>query len=271
MLRIILFSPNGYVGSCIEEKLNNQKGIELFEITRESNIDLMEGNYDILIYSASITSARKADAGEYIRGNALCAVSMAEFCRKHSVKRIIYLSSDEIYGQLYAEQVSEDVIMYAPNIYATTKYLAEKVIMESGIGYYILRLPGIVGRKWGSSFLYRIMDMVSRNEKVSVYHSDKGFNNVVDIDDLVDFIITLVYRNDYEKSEVFLLGNTCKITLFELIDYIKLMYSSTSEILYFKEGDGRYFTLNVEKAISYGYQSKDIREIINELYQCRRR
>lgn len=188
MLKVILFSPKGYVGSYIKKRLDNEEGIELLEITRESNLDGIEGSYDLLIYSASVTSARNADAGKYIRDNALCAVMMVEFCRKHQVKRIIYLSSDEIYGQLYTDQVTETAVMCSPNIYAATKYLAEKVIMESGICYYILRLPGIVGRRWGNCFLHRLIDAVSRNEKVFVYNADKDFNNVVDIDDLVDFI-----------------------------------------------------------------------------------
>lgn len=269
MRKVILFSPDGYVGGFIWEKLNVENGIELLKITRESRIDFIEGDYDILIYSASVTSARKAAAGQYIRDNALCAVTITEFCRKHSVKRIIYLSSDEIYGQLCVEQVTEDVVMCSPNIYATTKYLAEKVIMESGIGYYILRLPGIVGKRWGCSFLYRLIDAIRKGKSISVYYADKEFNNVVDIDDLIDFIITLMYRDDYSDSEVFLLGNTYKTSLRELVDYIKGIYASDSEIVSVKEDGERYFTLDVAKAVKYGYQSKDIRKIIDGLCQYR--
>lgn len=270
MKKVILFSPNGYVGSIIKEKLGVLENIELFEITRKTQIDLIKGNYDILIYSAAVTSSRTAGAEQYIRDNALCAVTMTEFCAKHFIKKIIYLSTDEIYGQLNDKQVTEDVVMYTPNIYATTKYLAEKVIMESGISYYILRLPGIVGKKWGKSFIYRLIDMVIRNEKIVIYHADRDFNNVVDVEDLVDFIEKLVLRNDYEQSEVFLLGNMHMISLLELINYIKKVYCSHSKIECIETDDKRYFTLNVEKAVSYGYRSKSISQIIDELYQCGR-
>lgn len=114
MLKVILFSPNGYVGSGIREKLMNQNDIEILEITRKTNLDIVEGDYDIMIYSASVTSERKADAEQYIRDNALCAVTMTEFCRKHLVKKIIYLSSDEIYGHLCTNQVTEETIMCSP-------------------------------------------------------------------------------------------------------------------------------------------------------------
>lgn len=271
MLKVILFSPNGYVGSYIKERLDCEKAINLLEITRESNIDVIEGNYDLLVYSASITSVRHADAETYIKDNALCAVTMMRFCKKHSVKRIIYISSDEIYGQVCTDQVTEQTVMHSPNIYAVTKYLAEQVIMESGIPYYILRLPGIVGKRWGNCFLYRLIDAISRNEKVSVYNADKDFNNVVDLDDLVDFIVTLIHREDDAGEEVFLLGNVERISLNEMINYIKQIYDSDSEIDCSEEKVGRYFTLNTDKAVSYGYRSKSIREIIDELYKVQAR
>lgn len=265
MLKVILFSPKGYVGSYIRERLAVHDDIELLEITRKTNIDMVDGYYDIMIYSASITSLRNAEAGQYIRDNALCAVDMVEFCKKRQVKRIIYLSSDEIYGQMCTSQVTEETIMCSPSVYAMTKYLAERVIIDSGIGYYILRLPGIVGREWGSSFIYRLMDAVSKNKKVSLRYADREFNNVVDIDDLIDFIIRLIYRSDYADSEIFLLGNTEKITLINLVKYICKIFDSHSEIACMEKCSGRYFTLDVGKAVSYGYCSKSIMQIINEL------
>ena len=286
MLKVILFSPNGYVGSGIRKKLMQQNDIEILEITRKTNLDIVEGYYDIMIYSASVTSERKADAEQYIRDNALCAVTMTEFCRKHLVKKIIYLSSDEIYGQLCTNQVTEETIMCSPNIYATTKYLAEKVIMDSGIAYYILRLPGVVGGRWGNGFVYRLINAISRNEKVFLYHADNDFNNVVDIDlysskylrihlfnnvvdidDLIDFIMILIYEGDYLNSEVFLLGNINKIKLLDMAEYIREIVHSNSEIICMEHCNGRYFTLDVGKAIRYGYHSKSIKQIIDELCQ----
>lgn len=152
MKKIILFSPNGYVGSFIKETIEKEKGIQLYEITRKSNLELYQMNYDILIYSAAVTSARHEVAEKYVQDNVVTAVSMVNFCKNHHVKRIIYLSSDEIYGDLNVDKVTENTIMINPSVYATTKYLAEKIIIESGIPYYILRLPGIVGRIWGKTF-----------------------------------------------------------------------------------------------------------------------
>lgn len=264
MLKVILFSPSGYVGGFLKTKLTECAGISLSGITRESDLDAFEGEYDILIYTASVTSDRKAAAEQYIRDNALCAAEIMAFCKKHLIRRIIYLSTDEIYGLLRACEVTEHSAMVSPNIYAATKYLAEQVIRESGIPYYILRLPGIVGRDWGDNFIYRTMQKIRKQEDIYIYNGQKEFNNLVDIDDLAQFILVLCNKSDCPVSETFVVGNCEKIRLLELVEFMKELYNSSSEV-HEEESSGRYFTLNVEKAVSYGYRSKKIKNIINEL------
>ncbi len=269
MVKVILFSPRGYVGGYLKETLLKRKDVLLYEITRESNLESFEGDFDVFIYSASITALRKEENQKYIRDNAMTASTMIEFCKLHNIKRIIYLSSDEIYGNINTSVVGEKAIMVEPNIYALTKYLAEKMIIESGIPYYILRLPAVVGRKWGNTFIYRLMERVEQNQKLYMYNTDKDFNNLVDIEDLVRFIVLLAFMDDLKGNDIFLLGNCKKIKLREMVEYIKSMYHSESEIYDITKGDERYFTLDVTKAVNFGYQSKNIRNILRELYQLR--
>jgi len=268
MKKIILFSPNGYVGSFIKKRFEEEADIELYRITRESVMNQYLGDYDILVYSASLTSHRQEKVEKYIQDNVVAAVSMMAFCKTHHIKRIIYLSTDEIYGELVTDMVTEKAVMVNPGLYAATKYLAEKIIMESGIPYYILRLPGIVGKVWGTTFLYGLMDKLRNNESVALYNMDRGFNNIVDMDDLVQFIVLLcnAYCDD-GKSEVFLLGNTDSRKLSEIVSYIKERYHSSSKVENIKADNRRYFMLNVSKASGYGYRSKEMKTIIDELYQ----
>lgn len=266
--KVVLFSPNGYVGSFIKKRLEEEKNIQLYEITRKSNLDLYQMNYDILIYSASITSVRHEKVEKYVQDNVVTAVSMVNFCQEHHIKRIIYLSTDEIYGELNTDIITDKTVMVDPNLYATTKYLAEKIISESGIAYYILRLPGVVGQVWGKTFLYGLMEKIKKNETVELYNMNSKYNNIVDIEDLVRFICILCidYYNA-NKSEIFLLGNTNSIYLKDIVFYIKSLYHSSSDIKSIEMDNKRYFTLDVSKAVEYGYRSKEMKNIIDELYQ----
>lgn len=271
MRRVILFSPNGYVGKYIKENILKEDDLQLYLITRDSDWEQYKEDYDIMIYSAAITSARKATAEKYVEDNVVTAVAVINFCKLHHIKRIIYLSSDEIYGEINTDIVTEKAIMVNPNLYAATKYLAEKIILDSKIPFYILRLPGIVGGIWGNSFINRLMDSIQKNEPIALYNMNRKFNNILCIDDLTGFIIKLCLIKSDESSQIFLLGNTEKIELEKIVIYIKELYHSISQISNIDTNNKRYFTLDVTKAVEYGYSSKKIKKIIDDLYQIQER
>lgn len=268
MKKVVLFSPNGYVGSYVKERLMKEHDLLLYMVTRSTD-DTQEGeDYDIMVYTASITSSRQETADIYVQDNVVTAINVIQFCKEHRIKRIIYLSSDEIYGGLNTEIVTDKAVMVEPNLYAATKYLAEKIIVESQIPYFILRLPGIVGRKWGTNFIYRLMDRIKNNERINLYNADKKFNNILDVDDLADFI-ALLCKCEKKNDEIFLLGSTEEMNLGEIANYIKTKYHSESIISNDETGDKRYFTLDVTKAVEYGYSSRNIKAIIDDLYRIR--
>lgn len=66
MKKVVLFSPSGYVGSFMKETFEKEKDMQVYGITRNSNLESYQMDYDILIYSASVTSARHATADKYI-------------------------------------------------------------------------------------------------------------------------------------------------------------------------------------------------------------
>ncbi len=266
MKNVILFSPNGYVGSFIKKRIETDSDIRLFEMTRESDWCQYKDVYDVMIYSAAVTSGRHATAEKYVQDNVVTAVSVINFCKENKIKRVIYLSSDEIYGELNTDMVSEKAVMVNPNLYAATKYLAEKIIIESRIPYYILRLPGVVGGTWGNNFIYNLMRRIKNSENIELYNINRKFNNILHIDDLTEFMHTLCKLDNSNRSEIFLLGNTENVELQEIVVYIMHLYHSKSQLYSIETDSKRYFTLDTAKAEEYGYTSKKILTIIDELY-----
>ena len=264
MKKILLFSPTGYIGRFIKERIQDENDIRLYEITRNSDLSQYQDDYDVMIYSAAPSLAA---ADKLVKDNVVTAMSIVNFCKERHVQRIIYLSSDSIYGEINTDVVTERNIMVNPGIYGVTKYLAESIIIESGIPYYILRMPGVVGRIWRKNFISNLMSRIKNNENVELYNIDRKFNNILDIDDLNRFIILLCNCENKEKNEIFLLGNTKNVELREVVYFIKELYHSTSQISSIDTDQKRYFTLDVTRAVEYGYCSKDIKTIINELYQ----
>ena len=260
--KVVLFSPHGYVGGFLKERLLREPNIQMYEMGRDSTYEKYEGDYDSLLYAATVS---KGSADKYVHDNVVTAIAMMDFCRKHQIKRVIYLSSDSIYGDLHTDMVTEEAVMVTPSLYGTTKYLAEKIVMESGLPYYIIRMPGIVGGGKRGVFLCRLIEKMRENENIVLYNMDKEFNNVLHIDDLSEFILQLCVSGENGKNEVFLLGNTQRIRLREIVCYLKELTHSESHIKNIDTDKKRCFTLDVSKAVGYGYSSKRITDILQEL------
>ncbi len=268
MKRVILFSPTGYIGGFIKARIVQMRSIQLYEVTRNSDLEQYKEDFDILIYSAAVSSATTE---KLLQDNVDSAIAMMKFSREHHIRRIIYLSSDSVYGELNTDIATEKTIMVNPNVYGITKYLAEKVIMESGIPYYILRMPGVVGRVWRDVFICNTISKIKDGECLDLYNIDKPFNNILDVDDLITFILLLCERKDIEDKQVFLLGSTETVKLRDILAYIKEFYHSESLICNEITDQKRYFTLDVTKAVQYGYASKGIKNIIDELCRLKER
>ena len=259
----MLFSPYGLVGKCLDAKLNNED-INLYYWDRDKR-NFPDGNIDTFIYIASITSSRKEKAEKYIVDNSYSAIEVVNECKKYYAKRIIYLSTDEVYGSIQTDGLNENSDKINLNAYAMSKLLAEKVILESGIPYYIIRSCGIVGSgTLGDSFLERTALQIKQGKDVRCTHTEDLFNNVVHVSDLADFIARIAAANENFDSRVFHVGQTEAVKLSDIMAYLCNRFHSKSKIIP-SDGNGRYFVLPTDDAEKLGYRSRGIYKILDEI------
>lgn len=261
-MKVLLFSPTGNVGSRMFEKLHNV-GHEVFIKTRtECTLD---GNADACIYTAGVTAGRSETAAKYIVDNCTAAVEVIKLCREKCIEKIVYLSSDEIYGSLVTDKLEIESEKRNLNIYAMSKLLSEAVVKESGMHYRILRLPGIVGGDiWGDTYLERIIRKAEQGENIEAYNVNKDFNNVVHVDDLCDFIVEHI-ADDF-GNEIIHVGQEEKKRLGDVINYV-IAHTKSSSMIVEKKGGKRYFTLPCAEAVRCGYKSRGVFKIIDEIVE----
>ena len=263
MKKILLFSPTGMVGCRLMERLKNTDH-RIFYWQR-NKYDIPDENIDIFIYVAGITSGRHETAKQYVVDNCYMAAKVVDACKQCNVKRIIFLSSDEVYGNLDTDSLSADSDRINPGVYASSKYLSEQIIMESEIPYYIIRSPGIVdGTKIKNSFLERTAIDLSQNRTITCNHMEDLFNNVVHLEDLCKFILLLTNKENDDRNKIFHVGQCESEKLTNIINYMRNQIESNSKILAMSK-KGRHFTLPVEDAVEYGYASRGIYPIIDEI------
>jgi UDP-glucose 4-epimerase len=166
-----------------------------------------------------------------------------ELCgRKH--KPILLTSTSEVYGKLDKPKFSEeDDVVLGPTsrvrwCYAASKiideFLAKAYFKEKGLPTVIVRLFNTIGpRQTGQYGMVapRFVKQALLGEPITVYGDGKQRRSFTWVGDVVNAMIKLI---QYPKAygEVFNIGHTDEISIYELAELVKSMTESSSEIVF---------------------------------------
>ncbi len=178
-LRILVTGSSGFIGRAVSSALAaaghrvraasrrpnrtaDEAGIEWMELPDlEKAIDwspLVDG-MDVVVHLAAIAHRNEGGADDYVRVNHAATAALAECCRRHAIKRLIFMSSIGVQTGSAADHVVTELDEPRPVTgYDRAKLAAERDIRISGVPYTILR-PVIVygaGAKANIALLTRI-------------------------------------------------------------------------------------------------------------------
>lgn len=220
------------------------------------DIDL---DIDVIVHAAAMGPSENAKYQDFFINNCLVTMNVLSYARQHNVRRIIYMGAVSSYGAVNSV-LREDSPHNNPDDYGLTKYVAEKMIRNSGIPYYTLILPGVVGMGCRSNWIMNTAQKLYRNEDI-IYYNGKGlFNNILEVQDLCKYVGQLL-EEESEESETYLLGSSEKISVEEVIGVLKDKLFSYSK-LYCDEHQTNAFYLDISKAMSNGFCPKPIKETL---------
>ena len=151
-MQFVIIGGNGFVGECLTKNLilKNKKVIVIARTKKNlSNNNLLtyikgdifnfekinfknDDNDTILIHLIGTIKNKK----NYTKVNSESVMYSLNFCKKHNIKKIIFLSAN-----------------YGEKNYLESKLLAEKFILDSGLDFLIIKSGLIFHRKRFSSFL----------------------------------------------------------------------------------------------------------------------
>lgn len=175
--RILVTGASGFVGSALVPALaaagHHVRAASRQPVRGGERIDPVvlpdfEGEFDwgplladvdIVIHLAAIAHRQGGDAVDYDKVNRGAAVSLAEACLRHSVQRLIFLSSIGAQTGSASDRVLTENDEPRPVTgYDQAKLAAEVVIRNSGVPYTILRPVIVYGpnAKANIAFLLRI-------------------------------------------------------------------------------------------------------------------
>ncbi|WLS05132.1 NAD-dependent epimerase/dehydratase family protein [Shinella oryzae] len=160
------------------------------------------GGLDCIIHCAGLSSpwGRRS---EFEYSNIRATEKIIAVAKACGVRHFIHISTPAIYFRFRDQwNVAEDCTLPQPvNEYARSKALAERLILESGIPYTIVRPRGLYGR--GDTSLLPRLISAAKAAPLPRFRNGRAATDITHVDDVVDAIMTIAGRREDAVGEIF--------------------------------------------------------------------
>jgi len=234
-------------------------------------------NTDILINAAAESHVDNSFGNSKIfsKTNIIGTHTLLEACRFNNVKKIIHISTDEVYGETKKGKSNEESNLYPTNPYSASKAAAEMII-KSYISSYnlpiiVLRPNNIYGiRQYPEKLIPKTIFLLSNLKKVPLHGNGKNIRHYLSI---YDFLLALdIILKKGKLYETYNIGSDTFFTNLEIVNLIcNHMKLNVNEYINFVDdrpyNDSRY-AINSNKIKKLGWKNyysllSDFSKLIN--------
>ncbi len=254
MKKIFITGAAGFIGSHLCERLylkfNRCKFILFDKITYAANKYYLKDiiNYrnvkfiknDLLNYKALERNLKNVDlainvAAEshvdnsfgnsliFTKTNTLGTHYFLEACRKQKVKRIIHVSTDEVYGENLNKPFNENHFLNPTNPYSASKAGADMMVNAYKKSYNLniitVRANNIYGtRQYPEKLISKTIFNFLNNKKMTIHGKGANYRFYLSVDDFCSGIIQILKKGKYK--EIYNIGSD---KYYKVTDVIKMI------------------------------------------------
>lgn len=279
MKKILVTGGNGFLGSYVVQEIlrypntyvtilsNVEKENDIFDkrisfikadIRNEKEILDRVKNFDSVYHIAGNIRTETTDNFQLHHDiNINGTLHMLRACHKNKIKRFIFISTSEVYGDKSKENITEEDEKEPTNDYAKSKLKAEEYCKEYSnyMKITVVRPSYIYGYGQYSERLFpRIIKQALKYKKIDL-KPQQGGNDFIYVKDAAKGIVLLGEREQKNNFEIFNLSSGRFTTTKEVFDVVKNLTgcSYDSADTYEK---GKKFILSIDKVKKRGYKPK---------------
>ena len=252
--KILITGAAGFIGSHLAEKLfstyKRSKFILYDKITYAANknyikdlikkknvkfikSDLLNfnqlgknlNNVDLAINVAAESHVDNSFGNSLIfsRTNTLGTHYFLEACRKQKVKKIIHVSTDEVYGENLKKPFKEDQILNPTNPYSASKAGADMMVNAYKKSYKLdittVRANNIYGiRQYPEKLISKSIYNFLHNKKMTIHGKGNNYRFYLSVEDFCDGMLRII--NNGKFQEIYNIASDKK---YKVINVIKMI------------------------------------------------
>jgi len=252
MSRIILLGATGFIGSNLLNELKKYD-YEIIVMVHKKNLKInfphFSGN---ILIPQNLNSILKKDdivinlIGQisnnhknFIQTNILGSINLLDSCYKKKVKKVIYLSSINVYGENSKHASLETDFLKPQSFYGRIKMLSEEIYKSyahtHGMNVTILRLSNVFGPNKKLGFIANLINSLNDKKiKNIAYNNGHQYRDLLFIDDAVTGIISAI-KNSKNGFNIYNISTGKRYSVKKIIEIIEKLSTKKVNVKFSNE------------------------------------
>lgn len=234
------------------------------DISKREDVEKVVKGCDFIANFAAETHVDRSiiEAGTFVLTDVLGTYNLLEACRKFEVKKLVQISTDEVYGHVLKGSFNEEDKLSPRNPYAASKASADllcKAFFETyGLPVTITRSTNNYGYyQHPEKLIPKTIIYALLNKKIPIYGEGKNVRDWIFVKDNCE-AIDLVLRNG-ENGEIYNIAGKQELENIQVVkNILKIMGKPESLIQFVKDRPGHdlRYSLDISKIEKLGWRPK---------------
>lgn len=223
---------------------------------------------EIVVHGAAETFVDYSltDPNSFVTSNVLGTQNIINSCLKHKVGKLLYISTDEVYGQLTSEDEkswTESDVLNPRNPYSATKAAGELLIKAAhesfGLNYNITRSSNNYGpRQTPEKLIPKIIKCILEDKTIPIYGQGLQIRDWTHVTDNCSAIFSVLQNG--KDNEIYNISSNQEFANIEVVHHICNIVGKGYDLISFiedprKSHDFRY-SIDTSKVRSLGWKPK---------------